>query len=99
MLKSPQNATNTPFLERSVNWLTLVIAFLVTFFVQPFLNAATSNAVTSFAAQHYGSGIAFGIGPVWWLLTAAATFLITNLVLKLVFSGGTISFLRRFVRG
>lgn len=96
--RSPKHA-NTPFLERSVNWLTLVIAFVLTFFVQPFLNAATSYAVTSFAAEHYGSGIAFGIGPVWWLLTAAATFLFTNLVLKLVFSGGTISFLRRFVRG
>ena len=95
----PPNSNNTPFLERSVNWLTLVAAFLATFFIQPFLNDATADAVTAFAAEHYGPSIAFGIGPVWWLLTAAVTFLINNLVLKLIFSGGTISFLRRFVRG
>jgi hypothetical protein len=90
--------SRTPFLERSVNWLTLVIAFVMTFFLQPFLSAATTHSVTAFAAEHYGSGIAFGIGPVWWLLTAAATFLITNLCLKLIFSGATISFLQRAVR-
>lgn len=99
MLDKHPKGPGTPFLERSVNWLTLVAALLVTFFVQPFAHDATSHAVTAFAAEHYGSGIAFGIGPVWWLLTAAATFLFSNLVLKLVFSSGTIAFFRRAVRG
>lgn len=91
---SSQSA-KTPFIERSVNWLSLAIAGAVTFFAQPFAIEATSGPVQRFAENHYGASIAFGVGPIWWLLCGGSIFLLVNLTLKLGVSGGVVSFFRR----
>jgi len=83
------------FLERSVNWLTMASAAIITFFATPSIVRASAPSVTQFARDNYGFD--FGVGVVWALLCCACVALTANLILKLIFSGSTMSFFKRLM--
>lgn len=84
------------FLERSINWLCLLAAALVTFFLSPLVHSASIGAVWSFANTNYGE-LSAVIGPLWRVTVMAGLFLATNLLIKTAATGGFVTLVKRFL--
>ncbi|GEM_PF-5223853 len=84
------------FLERSINWLCLLAAALITFFVSPLLYSASVDAVWSFADANYGFLTSI-IDPLWRVIVMAALFLSFNLAIKTAATGGFVTLVKRFL--
>lgn len=73
----------------------MIAAFLITFFATPLAYRASVEGVRHFAEANYAvlTGV---IAPLWFLIVLAVIGLLSTLLLKIVFSGGTLSVFRRF---
>lgn len=93
-LMTKNHASRTPFLERFQNWAAILLALLLTFFVHPFAFDASVEAVTAFGAEHYAIG--WAMPALWWLVTFTGMVTLAGVILKVLFTGGIVSVIRRF---
>ena len=91
-MKQPQ--PKTPFLERFQNWSATLGALLFAFFLHPFAYDGSVGFVAEFGERHYGLG--WALPPIWWLVTFVGMAAAAAVVLRVVFTGGVITAIRRF---
>lgn len=82
------------FLERFQNWAAILGAVLLTFFAHPFAFSGSVGVITEFGDRYYSLGWAMPF--LWWLVTFFGMVTVAGVILKVLFTGGIISLVRRF---
>ena len=94
MASQQRNPGKPAFNERFQNWAAFFGAMGLVFFIHPFAYGASVDFVAEFGEQHYGLG--WALPPLWWLGTFIAMTATAAVILKVVFTGGMLSLIRRF---
>ena len=82
------------FLNAAQSWGAGLGALSLTFFVHPGVYRASKDGVTTFAAENYHLG--WAMPTLWFVVTFVGMGLLSAVLLRVVFTGGVVSLIRRF---
>lgn len=80
MLNHSGQKSSSDTLAESQKWIAYVFAGLMVFFATPILVQITNPYISNFTAYHYGSELVGLASVIWWGISAAGIFFLSNAI-------------------